>query len=118
MKTKVEQINDLYLRSRQKGHTSALVGSRISEKPPLLIVHNETFREYVKSFLSRDIKTVTVNNLDSLRGVDLDEPLLVDNAVFLDLANEVRLIREERDGLKEKTNKLKEKINKLKEILK
>ena len=95
-KTKLEQIDELYIANRQKGHTTALVKAAAATDNATIIVHSQEFKRQVlqmweKECPGRDpVRVVRVDKLTDLIDTDLG-PILVDNCVFFELVSDMKI---------------------------
>jgi len=121
MKTKIEKLNDLYISSRQVGHTTAMLEGLRKVGKGIVVCINEHNKKYlqdniisnnysriINTNILKNIRIFTLNQLDSMKGLSV--PIVVDNASFIELAREVKELRN-------KLNIAQEKIQKLKQIL-
>lgn len=108
-KTYAEKINDIYIQNRQQGYTSLMlqsIGRTPAPQKVCVIIHSQNYAQTLRRNLQEDYETediefVCVHNLDRLRGVK-NALMLIDNAVFMELAEEARKLREKNKELKEK----------------
>ena len=88
MKTKLEEINELFLSRRQQGHTEALIRGALATPNSTIIVHSKDMKDVVLKRLNEKCQKVKVVSMYELKQLKKFGPVMVDNAVFYMMAIE------------------------------
>lgn len=67
--------------ARQTGRTTSIVKAAKETKSPYIVVHNDNMKEHIKRYMDKDVSTISLNELDSLHGIN-KPAIFIDNAAL------------------------------------